>query len=366
MTTGTFQFGGISNVTIPTTGGIWINGATFGSGNYSIINNGWIQVSAGTANFSTGSGNAVHTQNRGYFQVSGGSVNISGRLENTASGSLLTGIPGTGVSISDGTITLATVGNAASNTGSFDMSTSSTLDVSGGTIVFQNPSTAASPLDINIVSGGTKSIYGGTFQIGNASTPANSTFMVNSAIDLFDFTINSINTPSARLVSNNLNIDDKLTLSGGILDAATNSLTVLVANGTAASVTRTAGFVTGNLARYPFFGTITFDVGTGTAAYSPIKFFFQSGSGSFDAFIKVRVYNVKHPQNSSNTNYLNRYWDISDSAWLLPPVYNITSAQYFASDVAGSEASIFSAEYPAALPWVKYNAANTGSHIFIR
>ena len=57
-------------MTIPSSEGICINGAGFSSGNYSITNNGWIYVNAGTVNFATGSGNAVHTQNRGYFEVS--------------------------------------------------------------------------------------------------------------------------------------------------------------------------------------------------------------------------------------------------------------------------------------------------------
>jgi hypothetical protein len=63
------------------------------------VNNGLIRISSGTANFGTGSGNEVHTQNNGAFQVSGGSLTITGRLENTASGTLSAGIS-SGVTIS--------------------------------------------------------------------------------------------------------------------------------------------------------------------------------------------------------------------------------------------------------------------------
>ncbi len=187
MTTGTFQFNAAPS--IPTTGGIWVNGATLNGGNFTTTNDGWIRVSSGTANFGTNSGNSVHTQNRGYFDISGGIVNIAGRFENTASTPLLTGIPGNGVSIVGGTITLSTAGNGLSNTGSFDMSSSSILNMTGGTVVFQNASIATTPLDINIISGGTKNITGGTFQIGNTSTPANSTFLINSPIPVSNLSI---------------------------------------------------------------------------------------------------------------------------------------------------------------------------------
>ncbi len=195
MTTGSFQFGGSSGPAIPSTGGIWIAGGSFSSGNYSITNNGLIRISAGTANFGTNAGNNVLTQNDGSFEVSNGTVNIAGALENTASGGPLTGLTSSGVTISGGVINLANVGNGTSNIGSFDMSQSSTVNITGGTITFQNPSAASAPVDLFIVAGGTKSITGGVFQFGtNAGT-----YRIDAGIDLYNVTVNA--NSSVQLVS---------------------------------------------------------------------------------------------------------------------------------------------------------------------
>jgi hypothetical protein len=58
ITTGTFQFGGNAQVNIPATGGIWIHGGALLGGNFTVVNDGWIRVSSGTANFGNSSGNS--------------------------------------------------------------------------------------------------------------------------------------------------------------------------------------------------------------------------------------------------------------------------------------------------------------------
>jgi hypothetical protein len=248
MTSGTWQFN--AGPTIPNTGGISVNGATLNGGNFSYTNNGWINIASGTANFGTSSGNQLSNQNTGYFSISGGTANFSGRLRNTASGTANTGVPGTGVAISGGTLNICTVGNASSAEASFGMSTTSNLNISAGTIIFQNPnSSATTPLDINIISGGTKTITGGTFQIGNASTAAAQTFNVRSDISLFNFTINSTNSPTVRLLTSPLTLSGTLAMNGGNIDGAANNLDVIVTNSAAGAVTRTAGYINGNLRR---------------------------------------------------------------------------------------------------------------------
>ena len=97
-------------------------------------------------------------------------------------------------------------------------------------------------------------------------------FVVNSAVPFYDFTINSTNNPSVQLITSNLTISQVLTLNGGVLDAATNSLTVIVTNNATGAIVRTRGFVTGNLERAFFGGDLyNFPVGTGTNEYSPVN-----------------------------------------------------------------------------------------------
>ncbi len=360
MTTGTFQFGGVAGPIIPASGGIWVNGANFSSGNYTITNNGWIRVTSGTANFGTGSGNAVHTQNRGYFNVSGGVVNISGRLENTASTPLLPGIPGNGVSISGGTITLSTVGNNLSNVGSFDMSSSSILNMTGGTVVFQNPSTAATPLDLNIISGGTKSITGGTFQIGNASSPANSTFLINSAVALHNLSIFS-NSVRGSLTGNDLRINNQLTLNGQlqlnnqnlIIGSSAPAIAGTLGNGNGMVVTNGTGEL-----RKSFFvdGSYLFPVSSGSTGYAPVTLNITAAYAA-GAYAGVKTVNAKHPNNGNTNNYLNRYWTVNTSG--ISGFYNI-DATYQPTDIVGSDANIAMGKYTS-LPWIKYGSANTGT-----
>ena len=191
-----------NNFEIAKPSGIWIDGATLNN-KFSITNKGLIKVSSGTANFGTISGNYVHTQFDGAFQVAGGNVFIAGRLRNSAGGTLATGIP-SGITITGGNVTLCTVGNALIDEGSLQITQNGAFNFTGGTIIFQNGSTATTALDIGLVDGtgnGAKTTIGGTFQMGNSLTPANTTFKINSEISLYNLTINNAsgNNPSIQI-----------------------------------------------------------------------------------------------------------------------------------------------------------------------
>ncbi|AHW61708.1 hypothetical protein FH5T_06865 [Draconibacterium orientale] len=168
--------------------GFDVTGGSLATGDFTITNEGLIRIAAGS-NVTLGddSGNEVHTQFDGAFIVTGGDVDIAGRLYNSASGTLdpdglnLT----SGITISSGTVTLCTLGNKASSTGSLQVTSAGNFEFSGGTIVFQNPSTATSELDLGLIDGtGTKNITGGTFQFGNALTPNGSIFHIDSEIKI--------------------------------------------------------------------------------------------------------------------------------------------------------------------------------------
>ncbi|WP_319230934.1 HYR domain-containing protein [Draconibacterium orientale] len=168
--------------------GFDVTGGSLATGDFTITNEGLIRIAAGS-NVTLGddSGNEVHTQFDGAFIVTGGDVDIAGRLYNSASGTLdpdglnLT----SGITISSGTVTLCTLGNKASSTGSLQVTSAGNFEFSGGTIVFQNPSTATSELDLGLIDGaGTKNITGGTFQFGNSNTPNGSIFHIDSEIKI--------------------------------------------------------------------------------------------------------------------------------------------------------------------------------------
>ena len=309
-----------NGITIPETAGFDVTGGTLTTGNFSITNNGLIRVTSGTANLGTNSGNTVHTQVDGAFIVTNGNVNIAGRLENTASGTLNPPGVSSGIHISGGTVTLATAGNGLSNVGSLNVTSAGTFDFSGGIIVFQTPSTAATELDLGLIDGnGTKNTTGGTFQFGNGSTPAGATFDISSEIPLDNITSAS----GANLVLNSDLLVNQLNLnSGSSIDLSGNALQIAA-----------SGLTTYN---FPL------DDGNGNAI--PVIVNLTSGS-NFDSgdYIGITTAGSIHPQNANNANFLNRYWTVTING-ISNPSYSI-NANYSAGDIANAATNLIVGNY---------------------
>ncbi|WP_333810298.1 beta strand repeat-containing protein [Flavobacterium sp.] len=232
------QHGG--SITIPSSAGIEINGGILNGSAGTITNNGLFRLISGSATVGNSSGNALLNQTGGVIDIQGGTYLGSGRIQCT----------GGSFSQSGGTITLCTVGNTSGTIANFDISSSANLNISNGTIIIRLPNTAATPFSsVNILNGGTKTISGGTIQIGDGSTTSSQTFLINSQIPLNNFTINATTqTKTARLVTSDLTINGNLTIEGGTLDAATNNKDI---------------FIKGN-----WINSGTFSPGTGTVTFN--------------------------------------------------------------------------------------------------
>ena len=160
----------LASYTIPSTGGFELSNsnATVVGQNGSVDNNGVLKISAGTFNIGTSLGNSSVTNNSGTFELSGGAMNVAGRF-------LLSNATGT---FSGGSLNISTVGHSSSTQASFECSITSNLAISGSTqITISQPNSSATPSnDIEIFAGGSKTITGGTIQLGDGSTPPGSTF----------------------------------------------------------------------------------------------------------------------------------------------------------------------------------------------
>jgi hypothetical protein len=190
LTNGTLKVSGTFSVTnrvftaaaytIGATTGFWLNNPNFNVAgqNGSPTESGLLRITQGTFNIGTSTGNSMGFSTGSTVTVEGGAVNATGRFGVAAAANAFT------YNQSGGTITVCTIGNASTTLGSFDLGTSlsSSITMTGGTIVVQLAATGASgPRDYrNGAGGGIAGITGGTLQLGNAASGAAKTFNINN------------------------------------------------------------------------------------------------------------------------------------------------------------------------------------------
>lgn len=91
---------------------------------------------------------------------------------------------------------------------------------------------------------------------------------------------------------------------------------------------------------YSSAGSYLFPLGEvyGKVEYSPLQIDFVSGDFSSDAYAEATVVNLKHPDNRSKRNWLNRYWNVNSSG--ITSFSSNVEGYYLMDDVVGSESSI--------------------------
>ena len=351
MATGSFQFGGTSNVTIPTTGGVWVNGGSLSS-SYSVICNGYFKLSSGTVSIGTIAGNflemnqATGSTVKPVLEIEGGTLDVSGRLFINDRSSL---------NMTGGTVPVCTKGLNNGSNASFEVSARAEITMSGGNVVFQASNSVTAGGDLKIVPGtGIKTISGGSFQLGSSSSPPGSTFIINSAVPLYDLSI--FNSSVKANLANDLTINNQLTLNGQLWLNDKNLVLRPSAAAINGSLGGTGGMVVTNgdgevrkiLAAS---GSYSFPVGTvpgsGTAEYSPVTITYAGTAG-------VKVSNTRHTGITNSTDFLKRFWSIN-STGVTSASFDVT-ASYLAADVVGDETNIAAGRYGST--WTKHGVVN--------
>jgi len=205
LTNGAFGLGGTfsgtnrvfttAGYTIPATAGFWMNNPnyTVAGQNGSPTSAGAFRVSQGTYNIGTSTGNSMGFSANSTILVEGGAINSTGRFGVAAAANAVS------FNQTGGTITVNTIGHTSTTLAGFDMGTSalSSVLISGGSIVVQNASTAATgPRDYRLQSGsattsnGISGVTGGTLQLGNASTAAVQAFSIQGVVSNLTLTNN--------------------------------------------------------------------------------------------------------------------------------------------------------------------------------
>lgn len=178
----------------------------------------------------------------------------------------------------------------------------------------------------------------------------------------------TVNNTSVGVALNNIDaaINSTLTLTTGNFNVSNR----ILALATGAAAVAGSPFSAGNMVianqggelrkNFSSLGSYFFPVGdnSGTAEYSPIAVSVTSGTGFIMANVAIKVNDIKHPDNHSTTNYLNRYWSVTQSGVL--NFQATITANYVNADIAGTETSIKSAQLKGAFnqlsnPWIKYS-----------
>jgi len=168
------------------------------------------------------------------------------------------------------------------------------------------------------------------------------------------------------LTGGGVTVDGILTLTDGLVTLGNNDLT-LGANATVTGTPSASNMIVtnGNGVLKKVFsatGSFTFPVGNngGTPQYSPATLDFTSGAFN-SAWAAVGVTDGKQPNNTSPTDYLNRYWTVTQSGisgFSCEMIFN-----YLSNDVVGTEADIFGGQYKDSA-WIVLNAVDAANNRF--
>ncbi|MEI6507268.1 MAG: T9SS type A sorting domain-containing protein [Bacteroidota bacterium] len=227
LTNGTFKLSANATITpftssaiIPANCGLWSNSASavINTTAGSVTVYGFVRSTLGTINIGNATDNNL-TSYGGTITIDGGAINIAGRLDKSGPTVLTT------FSLTIGTLKVATVGSTSSTMAPFNMDeVGSTFNMSDGVIIIERPGTGNLGY---INTGGTVgSVTGGTLQIGDASTPASQTFLINSSVAIANLTISNGVAVTAQLATNGLTVLKSLLINAGTFNA--NSLNVNV------------------------------------------------------------------------------------------------------------------------------------------
>lgn len=172
----------------------------------------------------------------------------------------------------------------------------------------------------------------------------------------------TINNANGVLLSSDVTVDNNITLANGILTLGTYNLTLNSSasiTGSFSSTKMINASGTGQMIKkFSSATSFVFPIGD-NSEYSPLSINFTSGTFAGGAYIGTNLKNLKHPNNSSASDYLNRYWvftpfGISDFSYDLTLNYNT-------GDVIGSENNIYLGKFYSDT-WTLYNQANIINH----
>ena len=205
-------------------------------------------------------------------------------------------------------------------------------------------------------------VNNGTFINNNGDVIFNgNTLQTIGGSQVTQFNNLTLNNAAGAVLGNHENIEGTLTLTSGNLALGAYNLTLgeaaVAGNPSVTNMIVADG--TGECRRnFSSDGSYLFPVGdaSGTTEYSPVTLNFTSGSYN-SAWVGVRVTDSQHPDDASTTDYLSRYWSISQSG-INSCTYDIT-ASFPAADISGNINNMITGQWLGSSPWIHFGPVST-------
>ena len=199
---------------IPATTQLWLNGTTAeitGTGTLSLV--GKLLVDSGTLNVGTSNQNNVieySASGSPEIEINGGTVTVTSQIRRptlASSGNLI-------FSMTNGTLIVGDQQAPTTARGVFEVLNNGTFTMSGGTIeiVRAQTSSTESTIAALYIRPTSSTVTGGTIQIGGANTATSQTIYINTTAEFYDFVVNSVNSPVAKLKTEDLIIQNDFTI----------------------------------------------------------------------------------------------------------------------------------------------------------
>lgn len=175
----------------------------------------------------------------------------------------------------------------------------------------------------------------------------------------------TLNNPTGLVIGGDTRVNGVFTLTNGVVSTGAYNLLLGPSAsfaGTPSSTNMVVATGAGQLRKEftgGFTGSFTYPVGdaTSTAEYSPVTLNFSSGTFGSGNYAGVNLVNSQFP--GTSVNYLNRYWNITQSN--ITNFSCVATFQYVPADVVGDESNMYCFRVDP-IPFTAYNKANTGAH----
>ncbi|HEU5290979.1 MAG TPA: hypothetical protein VFU05_10075, partial [Cyclobacteriaceae bacterium] len=201
---------------------------------------------------------------------------------------------------------------------------------------------------------GTSLSIGGTHLISSldATAAGNTVHYTGGTQNVFPTAYNNLTinqSAGQATLTGNTSVNGTLTLTLGNLNLGGYNLTLGASSPAIAGAPFTAAkmiIATGGdevVKTFNSTGSYFFPIGenTGTIEYSPVTVNVTSGSG-FPADVSVSVVDAKHPNNASTSNFISRYWNVTQAG--ITNCIATISGEYVNADINGVEGNTSGAQ----------------------